>query len=69
VEPQTRRREVAALREAMTESGLRAGTIVTGSDSETIRDEAGTIEVVPAWRFLLDLPESADETSAGALSR
>ncbi len=66
LEPRTRRREVAALREAMAESGLRSGTIVTSSESETIEDEAGTIEVVPAWQFLLDLPESADEALPGS---
>ena len=38
VEPQTRKREAAALGEAMGELGLK------------------TIEVVPVWRFLLDLP-------------
>jgi uncharacterized protein len=37
-----------------------AGTIVTRNESEQIDGEAGTIEVVPVWRFLLDLPESAE---------
>lgn len=60
VEPQTRKRETAALREAMAELGLKSGTIVTRSEDERIEAGGGTIEVVPAWRFLLALPESAE---------
>jgi hypothetical protein len=59
-EPQTRKRETAALREAMVELGLKTGTIVTRNEDQRMDVEAGTIEVVPAWRFLLDLPESAE---------
>ena len=54
-ESQTRKREVAALTEAMAELGLRSGTIVTRSDEEEIDVDGGKIEVVPAWRFLLKL--------------
>ena len=60
VEPQTRKRETAALSEAMAELGLKTGTIVTRSEGERIDVNAGTIEVVPAWRYLLDLPEAAE---------
>ncbi|MBZ0160472.1 ATP-binding protein [Candidatus Methylomirabilis sp.] len=56
--PQTRKRETAALGEAMAELKLTTGTIVTRSGHERIEVDGGTIEVVPAWRFLLDLPES-----------
>jgi predicted AAA+ superfamily ATPase len=56
-EPQTRKREVAALSEAMTELELKSGTIVTKGVDERIETDGGTIEVVPMWRFLLDLPE------------
>jgi uncharacterized protein len=59
-EPQTRKREIAALSEAMAELGLKTGTIVTRNEDERMDVEAGTIEVAPAWRFLLDLPESAE---------
>jgi predicted AAA+ superfamily ATPase len=59
-EPQTRKREVAALIEAMTERGLKTATIVTRSESETVVAGEKTVEAVPAWRFLLDLPESAE---------
>jgi len=57
--PQTRKRETAALVEAMTELNLKTGIVVTRSEQERIAAEAGTIEVLPAWRFLLDLPDSA----------
>jgi predicted AAA+ superfamily ATPase len=58
VEPQTRKREIAALSEAMAELGLKKGTIVTRNDGERIKTDAGTIDIIPAWRFLLDLPET-----------
>lgn len=56
-EPQTRKRELAALNEALQEMGLASGCIVTRSESEQIRSDGRTIEVKPIWRFLLDLPE------------
>ena len=59
-ELQTREREVAALREAMTELGVESGTIVTEGSDERIDTDPGIIEVVPTWRFLLDLAESAE---------
>ena len=59
-EPQTRMRETTALSEAMSELGINTGTIVTRNENERIEAGGGTIEVVPAWRFLLDLPESAE---------
>ncbi|MDD5306775.1 MAG: ATP-binding protein [Deltaproteobacteria bacterium] len=52
-DPKTRKREVAALCEAMAELDVRRGTIVTRGDDEEIATDAGVIEVVPAWRFLL----------------
>ena len=57
-EPQTRKRETMALSEAMAELGLKTSTIVTRNEDGRIDAVAGKIEVVPAWRFLLDLPES-----------
>ena len=59
-DPQTRKRETAALSEAMAELGLKTGTIVTQKEDERVEVETGAIEVVPAWRYLLDLPESAE---------
>ena len=57
-EPQTRKREVAALSDAMAELGLKSGTIVTRNEEEEIKVDGGKIEAVPVWRFLLNLPES-----------
>jgi hypothetical protein len=59
-EPQTRKREIAALNESMAELNLKTGTIVTRNEDERMDVEAGTIEVVPAWRFLLGLLDSAE---------
>ena len=57
VDPETRKRETAALEAAMAEPGTKEGTIVTRNESERIVTSAGMIEVVPAWRFLLDQPD------------
>ena len=57
-EPKTRKREVTALNEAMIEQGLKAATIVTRDEEQEIEVEGGKIEVIPAWRFLLSLPEA-----------
>jgi predicted AAA+ superfamily ATPase len=59
-EPRTRKRETAALNEAMAELGLKTGVIVTRGEEAWIEVDAGTIAVVPAWRFLLGLPETAE---------
>jgi len=58
-EPQTRKREVTALGEAMAELGLNAGTIVTRNETEEIQVDAGKIEVVPVWRFLLNIESTS----------
>lgn len=49
----TRLREVSALRAGMRAFGLKAGTIVTLDDEETIEVPEGTVSVVPAWKWLL----------------
>lgn len=56
---QTRKRETTALAEAMTELKLPQGIIVTRNEEEQIQVDSGKIDVVPAWRFLLNMPESA----------
>ena len=53
-DPQTRKREVAALDEAMAELGLESGTLVTRTEGGRIATGSGTIGVLPIWRFLLD---------------
>lgn len=50
---QTRNREIAALTEAMAETGAKSGTIVTRSEEAQVDVEGRTIKIVPAWRFLL----------------
>jgi len=59
-DPQTRKREVAALVEAMDELGRNAGVIVTKGETESIDTDAGVIEVVPIWRFLLNLSNAEE---------
>ena len=56
-EPKTQKREVNALNEAMLELKLSKGIIVTRQEEKTINVEAGKIEVMAAWRFLLSFPE------------
>jgi len=46
-----------ALNEAMAEQGLELGTIITRNEEEGIDVENGTIDVIPAWRFLLNLSD------------
>jgi hypothetical protein len=59
-ESQTRKREVAAMGEAMDELGLESGTIVTRNAEERIDAGGRTIEAIPMWRFLLELPEATE---------
>jgi predicted AAA+ superfamily ATPase len=59
-DPQTRKREVSALSEAMGEMGCKTGTIVTRGEDEHIDTDSGTIKVVPVWKFLLKLPEAEE---------
>ena len=56
-DPKTRKRELVALKDAMAEFDLKSGMVVTRNEEERIEVDSGTIEVVPAWRFLLDLAE------------
>lgn len=55
--PQTRKREFAALKEAMAELGLKEAVIVTRNEDEAVETDTGTIRVLPVWRFLLEMPE------------
>lgn len=52
VDPGTRKRELAALEEALSESGTGRAFIVTQNEEETIESRTGTITVVPAWKFM-----------------
>lgn len=52
-----RRLEIAALNEAMSAYGLASSIVVTRDEDEQIDIPAGRVTVVPAWRFLLQMPE------------
>jgi predicted AAA+ superfamily ATPase len=52
-DPLTYEREVSALTQGMIELSLSSATLVTASESRQIKTDAGTIDVVPAWQFLL----------------
>ncbi|MFO7606463.1 MAG: ATP-binding protein [Desulfurivibrionaceae bacterium] len=58
---QTRKRETTALAEAMTELKLSQGIIVTRNEEEQIQVDSGKIDVVPAWRFLLNVLDKTAE--------
>ncbi|OIO07218.1 MAG: AAA family ATPase [Elusimicrobia bacterium CG1_02_63_36] len=57
-DPQTRKREVTSIKEAMGELKLKTSTIVTRNEEDQIEVDGKRIMVIPAWRFLLDLPET-----------
>lgn len=54
-DPKTKRREIEALSDAMAEQRVQSGTIVTRNEAAKFELDHGIIDVVPAWRFLLDL--------------
>ena len=56
-ESQTKKREVTALSKAMSELRQKTGTIVTRNEEEEIKVDSGKINVVPIWRFLLNLTD------------
>lgn len=58
VDLKIRKREIMALSEAMAELKLKTSCIVTRNEEETINADSGTIEIVPAWRFLLNLSDT-----------
>lgn len=56
-DPRVRQSEVRSLSEAMVELAVAEGTIVTWRTDETIPVGFGTIQVVPVWRFLLEMEQ------------
>lgn len=64
--PATRKRELGALRDAMSELQVNTGEIVVrdGAAVAEIQLDVGSVHVVPAWRFLLDLSEKFGRTAA-----
>ncbi|MFH1159566.1 MAG: ATP-binding protein [bacterium] len=53
--PVTRQREISALQNAMNELGLSEALLVTRDESEQITGKKGSIEIIPVWKFLLDI--------------
>ncbi len=49
----TRKREIKSLKQAMSETGIRNGTIVTYSQEELIKDANLHIDVMPGWKYFL----------------
>jgi len=56
-DPATRHREMSALADAMAETGIREATVVTAGEDNEFRLAEGVVHIVPAWRWLLDLPD------------
>jgi predicted AAA+ superfamily ATPase len=52
-DPQTRKREVDALEEAMKELLLSSAVLVTLNETDRLTVHSGEIDVVPAWKFFL----------------
>ena len=50
---ETRAREFAGTYAAMASLGVRTATIVTLTEAESVTTSAGTVEVVPAWHWML----------------
>lgn len=51
--PKTRDRELGALEEAMGETGIAAGTVVTLAERETVALKTGTARLIPFWEWSL----------------
>lgn len=51
--PETQRREITALSEAMRERKITEATLVTRNETQDLETPEGRIRVLPAWKFLL----------------
>lgn len=51
---ENRRRELAGLTAAMTRFGLKQGMIITHRQEEDLQTDAGTVRIVPAWKWSLE---------------
>ena len=52
-DPKTRGREAKSLLCAMEELGLKNGKIITLDEEETLKEDNKTVEIIPAWKYLL----------------
>jgi len=59
-----RRREVAGVTQAMVRFGLRQGVVVTLGQEETVQTDAGTIRVLPAWKWALETDDTLMDVGA-----
>lgn len=55
---QVKKRELAALEEAMSELKLSTASIITRSEDGEVMLGAGKVKILPAWRFLLEVPSA-----------
>ena len=51
--PSTRERELQGLEEAMRNYSLTDGYIITENEEEILKESIGTINIIPAWKWLL----------------
>lgn len=51
--PSTRERELLGLEEAMRSYSLTDGYIITENEEEILKESIGTINIIPAWKWLL----------------
>jgi predicted AAA+ superfamily ATPase len=54
-DPETAKREIKGLRDAMKELNITSGWIITYNESKEIATDEGTIHVLPAWQWLLNV--------------
>jgi predicted AAA+ superfamily ATPase len=53
LDPQTRKRELLALNEAMEEQNVSSAIIVTRREEDELSSELGQIRIIPIWKFCL----------------
>ncbi len=53
-DPATKKREVSSLKQAMDELNTSESTIVTLEQEDILEHGDSTINIVPAWKFLLE---------------
>jgi hypothetical protein len=58
VDPQTQRRETAAINEATIGQSRSTATIVTRYEEKLSEVDVGSIRAISVWRFLLELARS-----------
>jgi len=64
INPKTRNREMNALRQAMSELSVSKSVTITLNEDEVAIFPEGTITVMPAWRFLLEMNGGRESASA-----